>query len=699
MNHKHCRLLTDRQNVLHVFAKHTKSQRDVRVVPDCNSDSSRAKKTARSGNTSKVKRLKTRKERSRMTGERRQDIHPPCCHQSRRENKMEHSNSCSHNRPSKENTFTKADHGPGPCIITHGRLIGHRGLFNREVKSVDIERLVSDEMKIKLYCLGAAGVHSGGSENSRAVALPSCPPSPAPGRPDFFASNLGEEAWLPEKKARTQTGEKAGLPIDCKHRARARIQTSGELQENVGKSKTSIQVCVGSNTSDNVSHSNANVNNSATSCATPLQSAVLLSSNSEPELPSSASFRGQLVSQRERSQAQTGDQESPKSAAAERPTEQHADSRGREHGCTPQQPSKDRRPLKFHGPSCQPVAGPTAAPGRRGYAEDRPRPRAGDCAALAARLCSALQLPMLCRRNLLSESREALLQALQGSHGPRLTENLLRLRQHVSLRRGPSPEVHGGDHGNDSTSDTQTSGYREDVAGLKKSRPSAHRAASSRRRRKQLFPQKVEPHHPEPQHKDTAMQWNPSVMELAGDPSGEFPQTDSPPLVLDFLPSPTSSPPTFRPSAWGVHTRQQLTHNRPFWNEEHIQNVAYSPEMRFFSQSKNLEDARPPFFQYSTFPVEVSQRDDTFWPQRPADCDVSDFKANSLPPLHRPHGHIHLQAHNSIHQPPPVLRSYSSGRIYYPCSDMQERALSPPLSLLPSYPSPDHWSFPRMRLY
>ncbi|KAJ8287721.1 hypothetical protein COCON_G00003800 [Conger conger] len=250
MNHKHCRLLTDRQNVLHVFAKHTKSQRDVRVVPDCNSDSSRAKKTARSGNTSKVKRLKTRKERSRMTGERRQDIHPPCCHQT---------------------------------------------------------------------------------------------------------------------------------------------------------------------------------------------------------------------------------------------------------------------------------------PGRRGYAEDRPRPRAGDCAALAARLCSALQLPMLCRRNLLSESREALLQALQGSHGPRLTENLLRLRQHVSRRRGPSPEVHGGDHGNDSTSDTQTSGYREDVAGLKKSRPSAHRATSSRRRRKQLFPQKVEPHHPEPQHKDTAMQWNPSVMELAGDPSGEFPQTDSPP--------------------------------------------------------------------------------------------------------------------------------------------------------------------------
>ena len=201
------------------------------------------------------------------------------------------------------------------------------------------------------------------------------------------------------------------------------------------------------------------------------------------------------------------------------------------------------------------------------------------------------------------------------------------------------------------------------------------------------------------------MQWSQSaIVELAGEPSGEFTQTNSPPLIMDFLPSPSSSP-TFMPSAWGVRTRQQLSPDRPFQNKtapvggERVQNSAYSPNMCFFSQSKNLENSRPPFFQYSAFPAEGSQRGDTFWTQRPADCEISDFSANSLSPLRRPRGHTHLQTHNFIHQPPPVLRSYSSGRMYYPSSDMQERALSPPLPLLPSYPSPDHWSFPRMRLY
>ncbi|XP_035262032.1 uncharacterized protein si:dkey-250k15.4 [Anguilla anguilla] len=723
MNHKHCRPLTDRQNVLHVFAKHTKSQRDARALPDLNSDSSRAKKTARFGSTCKVKRLKTRKERCRMRGESGQDIHALCCHQSRRENKMEHSHSGSHNhplhRPSKENTFTMADHGPEPCIITDGRLIGHRGLFNREVKSVDIERLVSDKMKTKLHGLEAAGGHRGGSENSRA-ALPSCETlSAAPGLADCSASNLAEEAWMQEKAEGTHPGEKAVMSVDCPCRARARTQTSGESQENVVQSKTLIQVCMGNNTSDNVSQSDANVNNSTASCTTPLQSAghlrgvgVLPSFNSEPELPSSsASSRVQSVRQRERphSQTQKGDHESPGSAAAERPVEQHADSRGRERGnvCAPQQPSKDCRPLKCHAQSWKPdlpLTLPSATTGAQGYAdaEDRLQRRAGDCAAMAARLCGAAQLPALCRRNLLAESREALLQALQGRHGPRLAENLLRLGRRVS-GSAAGPEIHGAALRRDSESDIQASGCRENMAGLEQSRPSAHALASNSRRRKQLFPRKVEPRLPEPQHNETAMQWNGSVIvELAGEPSGGFTKTYSPPLVMDFLPSLSSSPPSFMSFAWGVHTRQQLPQDRPFRDGratgagERMQDSGYSPEMCFFSQTKNLENARPPFSQHSAFLIEETERDR--WLRRPADSEISNFNATSPPPLHHPH-HIYLQTHSSIHQPPPILGSYSSDRIYYPRYDKQERALSPPLPLLPSFPSPDPWSFPRMRLY
>lgn len=379
---------------------------------------------------------------------------------------MAHSHSCSHSHnrplhhPSKENTFTMAGHGQEPCIITHGRLIGHRGLFNREVKSVDIERLVSDKMKTKLHSHVAAGVHSGRSENSRAVAPPSCPPpSPAPSPAEFSASTLAEDPWLQEKTVMTQTGEKTGLSNDCKVRARARSQTSGEFQENLMKSKKSSQVCLG-NTRSDVFHSNANDDNSASSYATPLQSAVhlggvLLSSNSELELPSySTSFRDQSVSQRERPQTQNGDHESPRSAAADKPVEPLADSRGRELGydCTPQQPSTtSRRPIAFRRQSCKPappLAGHTETLGGQSHAdvEDGLQRRAGDCAAVAARLCSAVQLPMLCRRSLLAESREALLQALQERHGPQLTENLLRLEQCVS-RSAVGPEVHGGDPG------------------------------------------------------------------------------------------------------------------------------------------------------------------------------------------------------------------------------------------------------------
>ncbi|KAJ8354743.1 hypothetical protein SKAU_G00223100 [Synaphobranchus kaupii] len=657
MNRKHCRPLTDRKNVLQVFTKHTKSRRDVRDVPDCNSDSSHATKTAGTWNTCKVKRLKTRKERCSMRGERGQDIHPPCCHQSRRENKTEHSHS-SYNCPlqpaSKGNTM--AEHGPEPCIITDGRLIGHRGLFNREVKSVDIERLVSDNMKSKVHRRAAAGVHSGACEDNRTVTMPSCtPPSPAPGPADFSVYKLAAEAWLQEKAERTRT----------------------------------------------------------------------------------ASSRGQSVSQRQKSRSQKDDRGPPRSSAAERDVEQHADSSGREHGnvCTPQQPPKDRRPLAFRTQSCKPdppLAGPTAAPGARSC-EERLQRRAADCAGVAARLCHTVQLPVLCRRNLLAESREALLQVLQERHGPQLTENLLRLEQHVSHSAG-GPEAHGADLRKDSNSDAQACGYKENVAWWEQSRPSASGLACSRRRRKQLFPQRVEPRLPEPRQDDTVrsgtpmylaetsasslhaepsslhkmMQWNPGVIaDLAGDSSGVFTKTNSPQLFMDFLPSLSSSPPAFMSSAWGVHTRQQLTQDRPFRNRperatvagEHVQNSGYSPEMCFFRQTKNPENARPPFLQYSAFPVEGSPRDAALWPQRPAVSEMSNFRANSPPPLHRPHSHIHLQTHNSIHQPLPILRSYSSDRIYYPRSDLQERDLSPPLPLLPSYPSPDPWSFPRMRLY
>ncbi|KAJ8388827.1 hypothetical protein AAFF_G00125830 [Aldrovandia affinis] len=364
MSHKHHRPLTDRQNVLHIFTKHNKLHKD-RVVPDCNSDSSRAKKTARSANACKMKRLKTRKERSQMReGRGQKHIDPHCFHQCRRENKLDCYHSCSHSRPlrppSKENVLTMAEHGQEPCIITDGRLIGHRGLFNHEVKSVDIERL-------------------------------------------------------------------------------------------------------------------------------------------------------------------------------------------------------------------------------------------------------EVELPLLCRRHLLAETREALLHVLQERHGPQLQGNLLRLQHQLCYSKRQTDKEHTAGHvrradsRKDSNSGTQASGYRENDPELEHSRPTSHRLTPSKRRRKQMFPQRMEQHFTESQHRDRAVQWNTSlIVEPAVDPSREFTKTHSPQLVMDFLPSVSSSPPIFVSSVWGVQTGPQLTQDRQFQKgqgkvTDHAQNMSrWVANGQYQSVTPNQQKHRQP---------------------------------------------------------------------------------------------------------
>uniref|UniRef100_A0A3P9K0C1 Uncharacterized protein n=1 Tax=Oryzias latipes TaxID=8090 RepID=A0A3P9K0C1_ORYLA len=67
----------------------------------------------------KLKRLKTRKERSQMTGGRKQT----------------------------RSYVTHCQNSQEPSIITDSRLIGRPGLFSHEIKSIDIERLLSEQSK------------------------------------------------------------------------------------------------------------------------------------------------------------------------------------------------------------------------------------------------------------------------------------------------------------------------------------------------------------------------------------------------------------------------------------------------------------------------------------------------------------------------------------------------------------------------
>lgn len=96
----------------------------------------------------KVRRLKTRKERNQVRGQDRNQSHT--YDQNSRKEGGEKAQ-CRHIYPlscsRKESTFAKPLIPQKPSIITEGRLTSIRGLFSHEVRSIDIERLVSDQIK------------------------------------------------------------------------------------------------------------------------------------------------------------------------------------------------------------------------------------------------------------------------------------------------------------------------------------------------------------------------------------------------------------------------------------------------------------------------------------------------------------------------------------------------------------------------
>lgn len=96
----------------------------------------------------KVKRLKTRKERNQSRGQERNRSHT--CPQHNRKvgsEKAQHHGCHSVVSSRKEKSFAKPFLPRKPSIITEGRLTSIRGLFSHEIRSIDIERVVSEQLK------------------------------------------------------------------------------------------------------------------------------------------------------------------------------------------------------------------------------------------------------------------------------------------------------------------------------------------------------------------------------------------------------------------------------------------------------------------------------------------------------------------------------------------------------------------------
>ncbi|XP_056331515.1 uncharacterized protein LOC130243380 [Danio aesculapii] len=96
----------------------------------------------------KVRRFKTRKERNQIRGQERSRSQP-CPQQNRKEvgekTQRHHIHPMSSSR--NERPFAKPFLPQKPSIITEGRLTSIKGLFSNEVRSLDIERLVSEQIK------------------------------------------------------------------------------------------------------------------------------------------------------------------------------------------------------------------------------------------------------------------------------------------------------------------------------------------------------------------------------------------------------------------------------------------------------------------------------------------------------------------------------------------------------------------------
>lgn len=253
-----------------------------------------------------------------------------------------------------------------PSIITDSRLIGHHGLFNHEVKSVDIERFLSKQRKLEKHEQQAREKGTAASQSSAASHNPS-----------------------PKAHNVCQKGE-----------------------------KTNIQ------------------SNSQGSDITPGQRQHGLSSESENAISPLDVTKSQKGASESRNHREL--QWTPRTPSDVKILNKQV--KGQQKTTLEHTPKNQDPQVKARVPSPGPP--PLSNPPAAGTTDAHLDRISESVVSAAARLCHGLPLPLLRGTNLVEESRELLLQALQERHGPRLQENLLKVQQCLSFDTGPTEAVH-----------------------------------------------------------------------------------------------------------------------------------------------------------------------------------------------------------------------------------------------------------------
>ncbi|XP_037309140.2 uncharacterized protein si:dkey-250k15.4 [Pungitius pungitius] len=650
MNPGYARAVSDKKKFLNVFNKDKTLSLVKRFTTDCQS-LNHSNKTDRQH---RMKRLRSRKERSQMRDNRKEASkskahrHPHC----QRAQDMAYSQNRCHsgchcasrrNAPFANIIPTAQE----PCIITDRRLIGHHGLFNHEVKSIDIERLLSERRK------------SGQQVEQNSTSRPSSS-SPVPSlflAKDLLAADSDEVLPFQRKSA----------PDHCR-KEEEKISQQSEItpgkrpQQQFDPSRESIS-----------SHDAAIIQSKKTEhlmSAKGRESPLTLTAVKDRNVKTlRRQLNGHTVSTVEHTR------NNPQSPIHQTPA----------HG-----PSMSPTPLS----SSDSVDSFDIQPGRQDA-----RPASKSVSALAAGLCDFLQFPLLRRRNLVAESRGVLLKALQERHGPLLQENLLAVQRGLSLGVDPTKKVRDEELTlTDKLSPPGATAFQSDGEG----QPcfETQKTTSLQMTGSGPFSRKSRPQRH--QNLKQSADWLTSPMETSLSVLDDLLTPTCAPLVcMDFEPSKRrTSDTSFSPtSRWGG-TASASPHwehgfNKPKKNNgvmfDSFESQAV-PERSSGSRysSSDMQPLFPYQMQLAAEPMHLPLD------KEPLETHSYYYDTSRSAQLPRPPQSFQPLSQFSHHSTCPPSRSSLPDMTRYPPSHTLERGTAAPHSF---FPSPDRWSFPPMRLY
>ncbi|AWO96332.1 Hypothetical protein SMAX5B_012000 [Scophthalmus maximus] len=657
MNHRRGRDLSNKEN----------KQSDPANKPCC----CKRLKCYKTDGQPKRKRLKTRKQRCRMRGEGKEasktkSYHHRCHLQTSGDTAPFHNccrqSGCSSRRDA---PFPKVVQvAQEPSIITDSRLLGHHGLFSHEVKSIDIQRLLSEQ--------GRLGKGQKDQEEKHTIF---CASSTSHIPTPFFSNVSG-----------TDTGEvvpfegtadpAAHIHVYCQERGKlisheSDITPGQRPQQRFDNSSGSYKSIFSSKHSSfgvEISKSKGPVNS------------VMREKDKAPQLTPTVDHDIVKISYKK--------------------IKTHMISA---FGPTPknQEHLTHQTHARSHYPSPPQLSSSPAADsfGTR-HRRQGPGGVSKSVTAMGARLCDCLQFPQLRRRNLLAESREVLLTALRERHGPRFQEKLLQEQQRFSL----GTDLAIQDHDQEPTMRDENHLLPTDASAFQADAVSqlyfdCQKTTASKEMRSKHFNQKSsrQPHQ--------SSKWTAECLTRTVDTSASLLDdvlrpSCSPPFCMDFELSGASGSDrlfTFSPtSCWGekASAPQQVGSgfNRPECKDSIFDSfgVVHQPVFRSFREMS----CGPQFPNETQLPEIFSAEPMHFLPEQdPFKTGI--YITNKI---HDPNQSRHFStfgrsSHLSTYRP---VSSHHTDMMHYPPSHMLERGPAAPLS---SLPSPEQWSFPPMKLY